>query len=148
MRRIWAVLLIAVGVAVLAPLGHASAAVKPRRLVAIEWAFTQAGKPYIFGGTGPGGYDCSGLVMVAYRHAGISLPRTSEQIEADSAQLVRIPRSQARWGDIAAYGPGHVELYMGNDVVNWTFGAHESGTVIGRITFGGSWRPTAYYRPR
>jgi peptidoglycan DL-endopeptidase CwlO len=115
-------------------------------LAALHWAETQAGKPYIWGGTGPGGYDCSGLVQAAYRHAGISLPRTTYQMLADGAQLHWEPRADARWGDLAFYGPGHVELYMGNDDVNWTFGAHEQGQPIGRITFGGSWWPTAYYR--
>src|SRR5579875_2629509 len=40
----------------------------PLRLRAYYWALTQAGHPYVWGGTGPG-YDCSGLVMMAYRHA-------------------------------------------------------------------------------
>lgn len=125
----------------------ASAATVPARLVAMRWAVTQRGEPYVFGGTGPG-YDCSGLVMEAYRHAGITLPRTTTQMLADGRQLVRIPRSEARWGDLAFYGSGHVELYYGNDVVNRTFGAHESGTLVGPIRFGGSWVPTAYYRVR
>lgn len=125
----------------------ASAATIPKRLAAMRWAVTQAGAPYVFGGTGPG-YDCSGLVMEAYRHAGIILPRTTYQMMADGAQLVRIPRSQARWGDLAFYGPGHVELYYGNDLVNRTFGAHQSGTVVGPIRWGGSFVPTAFYRVR
>lgn len=129
--------------------GHsASASVVPSRLVALRWAVSQAGKPYVFGGTGPGGYDCSGLVMEAYLHAGIRLPRTTGEMLADGRQLVRIPRSEARWGDLAFYGPGHVELYYGNDVVNRTFGAHESGTLIGAIRFGWGWVPTAYFRVR
>jgi cell wall-associated NlpC family hydrolase len=46
---------------------------------AIAFARAQLGKPYLWGGTGPDRYDCSGLTMMAYRSAGVSLPRTSRQ---------------------------------------------------------------------
>jgi cell wall-associated NlpC family hydrolase len=46
---------------------------------AIAFARAQLGKPYLWGGTGPDRYDCSGLTMMAYRSAGIVLPRTSRQ---------------------------------------------------------------------
>ncbi len=45
---------------------------------AIAFAEEQLGKPYQFGATGPDAFDCSGLVMMAYRSAGIDIPRTSE----------------------------------------------------------------------
>ena len=61
-----------------APLAHAAA--KPPRVVAFAWAKTQAGKPYIYGGTGPKGYDCSGLVYAAYKRVGFTLPRTTEEM--------------------------------------------------------------------
>jgi cell wall-associated NlpC family hydrolase len=83
--------------------------------------------------------------MIAYRHAGISLPRTTYEMLA-SPKLERIPRADARWGDLAFYGTGHVELYMGP--ANWTFGAHDTGTRIGRIVFGPAWHPTMYFRVR
>ena len=56
-------------------------AVVPNQVVstAIGYAREQLGKPYLWGGTGPDAFDCSGLVMMAYRAAGISIPRTSEQ---------------------------------------------------------------------
>jgi cell wall-associated NlpC family hydrolase len=137
---------VAASLAATVPTPAASAAAVPRRLVAMRWAEAQAGKPYIFGATGPGGFDCSGLVQQAYARAGIRLPRTTYQMLADGAQLRRIPRALARFGDIVFYGPGHVELYFGNDVVPKTFGAHASGTLVGPIRWGGSWHPTAFFR--
>lgn len=120
----------------------AARSVLPARLRAFYWARSQYGKPYEYGGTGPGGYDCSGLVMEAYRHAGINLPRTTGEM-LQSRLLVRV--SSPEKGDLAFYGPGHVELYAHGD---WTFGAHAPGQIIGWIQFGPWWYPTAYYRVR
>ena len=121
---------------------RSAATVLPARLRAFYWARTQYGKPYIFGGTGPNGYDCSGLVMEAYKHAGINLPRTTYEMLA-SPLLVRVSVPQK--GDLAFYGSGHVELYAHGD---FTFGAHAAGQIIGWIQFGPWWHPTAYYRVR
>lgn len=104
---------------------------------ALAWARTQAGKPYVYGGTGPYGYDCSGLVMMAYEHAGAQLPRTTYGM-LGSGMLTWT--SSPRPGDLAFYGSGHVELYAGNGE---TWGAHDSGTVIGLIR---EWETPAYYR--
>ena len=46
---------------------------------AVSYAEAQLGKPYLFGGTGPAAFDCSGLVMMAYRSANVIIPRTSEE---------------------------------------------------------------------
>jgi NlpC/P60 family len=62
--------------AIVCPAG--SCRYNPPRLVAFHWAKTQAGKPYIYGGTGPNGYDCSGLVYAAYKRVGFTLPRTTQ----------------------------------------------------------------------
>jgi cell wall-associated NlpC family hydrolase len=120
----------------------AAKTVLPARLRAFYWARSQYGKPYIWGGTGPGGYDCSGLVMMAYRHAGINLPRTTYEM-LSSWHLVRVSVPQK--GDLAFYGSGHVELYAHG---SFTFGAHDAGTIISWIQFGPWWHPTAYYRVR
>lgn len=116
-------------------------------LEAYNWAFTQRGKPYEWGGTGPYGYDCSGLVMTAYRHAGINLPRTTYSMIADPA-LVRV--SKPVRGDLAFFGSGHVELYSGwyPRIGGWTFGAHSSGTRISPAPITSFWHPSAYYRLR
>jgi cell wall-associated NlpC family hydrolase len=126
---------------VLVPLASspASAATKPR-LVALRWAESQAGKWYCFGGTG-GCFDCSGLVMSAYRHAGISIPRTTYGMLA-SPRLHRIAASQRQRGDLAFYGSGHVELVTARG----TFGAAAPGTQVGWHHPSGWWHPTMYFR--
>jgi cell wall-associated NlpC family hydrolase len=112
-----------------------------KRMRAYRWAAARKGHPYVYGGTGPG-FDCSGLVMEAYRHVGIRLPRTTYGM-LGSRKLVRV--IHPRMGDLAFYGTGHVELFR-----RWgyTFGAHDAGTRVGLIHYGYGWRPTAFYRVR
>lgn len=114
------------------------------RLAAWRYALRQRGKPYIWGDTGPSGFDCSGLVFAAYRAAGVILPRTTTGMLA-SWRLVRISRSQARRGDLAFFGSGHVELF---DWGSWTYGAADSGTLIGFHRMNLFWHPTMYFRVR
>jgi cell wall-associated NlpC family hydrolase len=92
----------------------------PNQVVAaaIAYAEAQLGKPYLWGGTGPDAFDCSGLVMMAYRAAGINIERTSEQ---QWATETRIPASQVQPGDLVFFAgadgtptdPGHVGLVIG-----------------------------------
>jgi cell wall-associated NlpC family hydrolase len=113
----------------------------PARELAYRWAQTQAGVPYRYGGQGGGGYDCSGLVRSAYRHAGIWLPRTTGEMLQDR----RLDEeSSPRQGDLVFFGTGHVELYAGQDR---SFGAetNPTGTWWNRW-WPGSWWPTAFYR--
>lgn len=81
--------------------------------VAVNTALAQQGKPYVWGGTGPGGYDCSGLTYSAYQAAGVQLPRTSR---AQSTAGVYVDRAHLQPGDlIFFYEPvGHVGMYVGN----------------------------------
>jgi len=86
---------------------------------AISYAEQQLGKPYLWGGTGPDAFDCSGLVMMAYRAAGIGIARTSQ---AQWATETRVPASQVQPGDLVFFAgadgtvtdPGHVGLVIGN----------------------------------
>jgi cell wall-associated NlpC family hydrolase len=66
----------------------------------ITFAEQQLGKPYLWGGTGPDAFDCSGLVMMAYRAAGINIARTSQ---AQWATETRIPASQVQPGDLVFF---------------------------------------------
>jgi peptidoglycan DL-endopeptidase CwlO len=85
---------------------------------AISYAEQQLGKPYLWGGTGPDAFDCSGLVMMAYRAAGIDIARTSEQQWATEQH---VPASQVQPGDLVFFAgsdgtvtsPGHVALVIG-----------------------------------
>jgi cell wall-associated NlpC family hydrolase len=128
--------------------GHVAARRLPAavrlRLFAWRWALRQRGKPYIWGGTGPSGFDCSGLVYAAYRAAGLRLPRTTYEM-LGSWHLVRIPKRLARRGDLAFFGSGHVELYGWGP---WTFGAETAGTLIGFHRMNAYWHPTMYFRIR
>jgi cell wall-associated NlpC family hydrolase len=122
-----------------APVAHA--ATNPPRLVAFDWARTQAGKPYIYGGTGPKGYDCSGLVYAAYKRAGFTLPRTTEGMLA-SGMFGRTGNPKA--GELAFFGSTHVE-FVTNEY-HTTYGALHSGTVLWwhKWYSSSSWHPTVY----
>jgi cell wall-associated NlpC family hydrolase len=80
---------------------------------AIQAAESQIGTPYVWGGSSPGGFDCSGLVMWSFGQAGIGLPRTSG---AQYAATTHIPLADIQPGDLLFYGPGgseHVAIYIG-----------------------------------
>jgi cell wall-associated NlpC family hydrolase len=114
------------------------------RITAWRFALRQRGKPYIWGGIGPVGFDCSGLVYAAYRAAGVTLPRTTYEM-LDSWRLVPIPKWKARRGDLAFFGSGHVELYAWG---NWTLGAATTGTLVGFHEMNAFWHPTMYFEVR
>ncbi len=83
---------------------------------ALAFAAEQLGVPYRWGGTGPGGFDCSGLTQAAYRSAGVALPRVAQdQFDAGPA----VPSgSQVEPGDLLFYGGSaheveHVGIYVG-----------------------------------
>ncbi len=92
----------------------------PNQAVAAVIAFArqQIGKPYQWGGTGPDAFDCSGLVMMAYQTAGVSIPRTSQ---AQWTWGPQVPANQAEPGDLVFFAgsdgtptsPGHVGLVIG-----------------------------------
>jgi cell wall-associated NlpC family hydrolase len=89
-------------------------------LQAMAFANKQLGKPYVYGGTGPKGYDCSGLQMKAYQHAGLTIPRTAATQYAGAGTLVSL--DQARQGDLLFFASDvtkpstvyHVSMYVGD----------------------------------
>ncbi|MDQ2726716.1 MAG: C40 family peptidase [Actinomycetota bacterium] len=88
------------------PVGHGASG-------AIAAAESRLGAPYVYGASGPGAFDCSGLVMWAYAQAGISLPHYSGAQFSDGTH---ISMSQLAPGDLVfPSDPGqHVAMYIGN----------------------------------
>jgi peptidoglycan DL-endopeptidase CwlO len=79
----------------------------------IRYAYAQLGKPYQWGATGPGSFDCSGLTLMAWAQAGVSLPHSSRAQIGIGRQVTK---SELQPGDlIFRYSPiSHVSLYVGN----------------------------------
>ena len=76
------------------------------------WAEKAIGRPYVWSASGPNSFDCSGLTMWAYGHAGVSLPhRSRDQIHRGA----RVSRSNLRPGDLVFFGSPihHVGMYVG-----------------------------------
>ena len=87
-----------------------------RAITAVSTAYSELGKPYVWGATGPGEFDCSGLTQHAWAAAGVQLPRTSQE----QAQIgPSIPVSDIRPGDLVIYFSGHthVGMYVGEGLV-------------------------------
>jgi cell wall-associated NlpC family hydrolase len=83
---------------------------------ALAYAKKQLGDRYAYGGTGPKGWDCSGLTMKAWKTAGVTLPHSAGQQYRIGKQ---ISKSNLRNGDLVFFyrGISHVGLYAGNDKV-------------------------------
>ena len=116
---------------------------------AVAFARSQLGKPYVWGAAGPSAYDCSGLVMAAYRRAGVWLPRVSrEQWNAGP----HVGLGGLAPGDLVffAYNVGspstihHVGMYVGGGaMVEAPYsGARVRIASIGRRDYIGAVRPT------
>jgi cell wall-associated NlpC family hydrolase len=79
----------------------------------VAYARAQVGKPYCYGGSGSGCFDCSGLTMMAWRQAGVSLPHSSASQYSVGR---RVSAGELQPGDlIFYYSPiSHVSVYIGN----------------------------------
>jgi cell wall-associated NlpC family hydrolase len=90
--------------------------------IAADWALTQIGKPYLWGGAGPEAYDCSGLTMQAWAHAGVPLLHWTGYQWVEGPH---VPVSQLQRGDLVFFATNtsdpttihHVGIYIGNDMM-------------------------------
>ncbi|WP_147341164.1 C40 family peptidase [Actinomadura logoneensis] len=112
---------------------------------AVDYATRQLGRPYVWGGSGRGGFDCSGLTQQAWRHAGVKLPR----IAADQFRRTRphVSVDRLKPGDLVFFhGLGHVGIYTGH---GWFIHSPHAGRTVTferlrgwyRSTFAGAARP-------
>ncbi|KLA45926.1 C40 family peptidase [Ligilactobacillus ruminis] len=76
----------------------------------VGYALSFQGVPYVYGGTSPSGFDCSGLVQYVFAAFGKQLPRTAG---AQKAVCTPISESQLQPGDLVFWGTGHVGIYIG-----------------------------------
>ncbi|MGH9007700.1 MAG: NlpC/P60 family protein, partial [Acidimicrobiales bacterium] len=102
-------------VLVLAQALEADPAIPADVAAALQFAAAHLGTPYRWGGTGPGGFDCSGLTQAAYRSGGVTLPRVA-QTQFDAGPPVVSGSVQP--GDLLFYGTSaraveHVGIYVG-----------------------------------
>ncbi len=84
--------------------------------VAVQAALTRVGSPYVWGGSGPSSFDCSGLVMWSFQQAGISLPHSSQAL-ASGGQPVS--RDALQPGDVVNFysDASHTGIYVGDGLV-------------------------------
>jgi len=107
--------------------------------IAVRYAYAQLGKMYVFGAAGPNNFDCSGLTMMAWKQAGVSLPHNAAQ---QCQRTAHVTKAQLQPGDLVYYnGFGHVGLYIGNGQIIHASRSGQPVAVRGLLS------PIAYSRP-
>lgn len=91
-----------------------TSAVTKKRNAIVKLAKKQIGKPYIWGATGPSGFDCSGLTTYVFKNAiNKTLPRTTYG-QITLGKSVAVSTKKLRKGDLLFWGNSHVGIYIGN----------------------------------
>lgn len=104
----------------------------------INVAFQYLGVPYVFGGTSPWGFDCSGFTQFVFRQCGISLPRTAD---VQYYNYPKVSSSNLRPGDLVFFetyepGPSHCGIYIGGG--EFIHAGSSTGVTVATL-FGGYW---------
>jgi peptidoglycan DL-endopeptidase CwlO len=131
-----------------APAGGTSTPSPPpvsgRAAAAVNYAHAQLGKPYQYGADGPGSFDCSGLTMMAWAAAGVSLPHSSR---AQYTATSRVSKANLAPGDLIFRGYNgsisHVSIYIGGGK---SITAPQTGDVV-KIQDAFTTRDIGYGRP-
>ncbi|MBK4142347.1 glycoside hydrolase [Corynebacterium macginleyi] len=108
---------------------------------AVAAAKSQLGQPYAWGGTGNGGFDCSGLTQWAYSQAGVDIPRTADQ----QAIGKQVSADKLQPGDLVVWD-GHVAMYSGDGEIVEAGDPVQTNPLRTNnmgMQFKGFWRPTA-----
>lgn len=87
--------------------------------IAVQWAYAEVGKPYLWGAAGPDSFDCSGLTMFVWAHAGVALEHYTGYQWTEGVQ---VSINQLLPGDLVFFGTNpndpstihHVGIYVGN----------------------------------
>ncbi|RDW20913.1 C40 family peptidase [Oceanobacillus chungangensis] len=102
--------------------------------IAINAGFAHIGTPYVWGGKGPGGFDCSGFVSWAFAQAGISIPSSTAALQSTGT---KVSASNMQPGDIVFFNTyktnGHVGIYLGGGKF---IGSQDSGLDVADMTSG------------
>ena len=78
-------------------------------------ALKMVGKPYRYGGSSPAGFDCSGLIQYSFKQAGVSLPRSTDELLRTSQPLrgAHLRRGDLLFFDLEGKKKSHVGIYLG-----------------------------------
>lgn len=112
----------------------------------LDIAAQYLGTPYVYGGSKPGGFDCSGFTMYCYKQMGVSLYRTANDQQKNG---VPVSRENLMPGDLVFFGSGnyasHVGIYVGN---NTMIHSPRTGKTIEYTSIASSWYTSRYIGAR
>lgn len=108
-------------------------------LQAVAFAYDQLCDPYVWGGTGPSAWDCSGLTQAAWASAGVSIPRDTY---SQWAALPHVSKADLQPGDLVFFESlGHVGIYVGDGMM---IDAPSTGQVVTLHALDETWYADSY----